>query len=504
MQEDSYQIQICQPSGAPIARLRAGPDSTIGELASALCKKAGFEDGIVALAFEGKVLDKNESIEGAGLDSTTVLTACKASAEGSHQIQICQLSGAPIARLRAGGDSKIGELASALCKKAGLEDGVLALAFEGTVLDNDESIQGAGLDSTTVLTAVPRTQGPQIFVCAVFEDGGTRIWSEHGPCEKFFEGRKGAMLSAGFTGSGLGAATGSMDSNAYLWNMLNGRCERFYQGHRAGVTCVACSPDGNLVATGSLDRMLILWDLNSGACVCKLPDHRGAVLCVAFSPDGLLLCSGSEDFTARLWDVKGGDTKQRGDTMRSHEGSVLCAVFTPDNLHLATGCTDGHARIWNLKGKQRQLIQVHQPALHANMGALTGSPCVGSLAWSPDGQMLATGCSDGFAKVWDPRANRCERSFQASPQRIVGVRSVEFSPGGLQLATGTEDGVVALWDVASGRERIFLAHGGPGVRQVTFTPGPLTVSKEAPRASSKEPRARSSGRGRSKDPKKPT
>mmetsp|Transcript_20264 Transcript_20264/g.53156 ORF Transcript_20264/g.53156 Transcript_20264/m.53156 type:complete len:452 (+) Transcript_20264:69-1424(+) len=449
--------------------------------------------------------------------------------EGGYLIQVCQLSGAPIARLRAQGGTKIGELALALCKKAGLEDGVLALSFDGKVLHNDETIDGAGLDNTTVLTAVRSTElaggaalqdggrdlqaggnaerrapsvdnAIEIYVSAAFEDGSTKIWSEHGPCKKYFEGRKGSMLSAGFTGSGLGVATGSMDTNAYLWNMLSGRCERYYQGHRAGVTCVACSPDGNLIATGSLDRLLILWDLNSGSCVCKLPDHRGSVLCVAFSSSGNLLCSGSEDYSARLWDVQGGDTAQRGETMRGHEGSVVCAAFTPDGLHVATGATDGHARIWNLKGKQRQLIQVYQPSLHANIGSLSGSPAVSCLAWSPDGLLLATGCSDGLAKVWDPRSNRCERTFEASPQRVVNVRSVEFSPGGVMLATGSEDGVVALWDVAGGRQRACLEHGGPGVQQVTFTPGPLTDAAE-PRNRSSEPPANRQSRARSR-PKK--
>merc|ERR1740121_2249702 len=137
--------------------------------------------------------------------------------------------------------------------------------------------------------------------------------------------------------------------------------------------------------------------------------------------------------------------------------------------------------------------------MHANMGAPAGSPCVGSVAWSPDGELLATGCSDGFAKVWNARANRCERSFQASPENISNVRSVEFSPGGLSLVTGTEDGVVALWDVMTGQGKIILDYDGPGLRQVTFTPGPLMVAEDTEkRQATNQSRAGSKNRDKSK------
>lgn len=397
--------------------------------------------------------------------------------QDSYTVPVYQMSGAPLARLNAKAETTIAQLITALCKKAGLEDGFLILACEGQVLDREHTVMMCNLNDKSFVTAI---RYPENFVAASFEDGSTLVWSaESLQCERQLEGRRGAMLSVAFSNNGLSMATGCMDGNAYLWSLTTGKCERYYQGHKGGVASIDCSPDGALVATGSFDRVAHIWSLPSGDCKCKLPGHRGTVTAVAFSPDGKTLCTGSEDCSAKLWDVKeerglltGAHLAvHEGETLVGHGGGVLSVAWEPNSRHVATGSTDGTARIWNTKGKCRLLVQVADPGAHANIGGKgTGSVC--SVAFSADGELLASGCSDGFAKLWHVHSGRELRRFQADPNKIVNVRSVDFSPAGLTLVTGTEDGVVSLWNITTGQQKAILYQGGSGVRQVTFAPGP--------------------------------
>jgi len=95
---------------------------------------------------------------------------------------------------------------------------------------------------------------------------------------------------------------------------------------------------------------------------------------------------------------------------------------------------------------------------------------VTSLAFSPDGVLLASGSEDGFVTLWDVRsrqeAGRLEHtddlSAISSEEPTHRVRSVAFSPVGDILASGSGHGTVALWDVA-GREQIATLHHAKAV-----------------------------------------
>ena len=95
-----------------------------------------------------------------------------------------------------------------------------------------------------------------------------------------------------------------------------------------------------------------------------------------------------------------------------------------------------------------------------------------TVAFSPNGQLLASGGDDNAAILWDV-ADRSER--ETFIEHGSSVMSVAFSPDGQRLASACLDGFVRLWDVANQRRRISLTHEG-WVRTVAFSPDGKTLA----------------------------
>ena len=145
-----------------------------------------------------------------------------------------------------------------------------------------------------------------------------------------------------------------------------------------------------------------------------------------------------------------------------HQDSVTAVAFSPDGQLLATASGnpwrgEGSAWVWEV-GSGRQVAKlVHQ-------GSVT------AVAFSPDGQLLATTSEDRTAGVWEVSSGRqlARLAHQSS------VRAVAFSPDGQVLATasGSTSGGESsawVWEVNSGRQVAKLVHQG-SVTAVAFSP----------------------------------
>jgi WD40 repeat protein len=312
-----------------------------------------------------------------------------------------------------------------------------------------------------------------------------RLWSADGErLLHVLRGHTAAVTDVSFDATGAELVTASSDRTARVWLAASGAPVGRPLLAPAGLAQAALiDADAAVVALGE-DGEVFAWNAHTGRLLSVLNAPRGdRAVTMAVNPGRELVAVGYASGAIRMWDPARGklvtlrtpevaladaaraDERLPADQAQSsavEPPRVRSVAFSPNGRLVAAGDESGSTLVYSIGGR---LLSILYGSLGVNRQDFAVYDAANSLAFSPNSRMLAVAGALGSVRLWDLATHSAKVLAGTAP-----VKAVAFSSDGALVATGSEDGLASVWNAASGEPLATLAGSRGSIVDVAFDP----------------------------------
>lgn len=248
--------------------------------------------------------------------------------------------------------------------------------------------------------------------------------------------------------------------------------EHTLTGHSDEIYAISMHPDGKTLASGSKDGSVKIWDMQAGKELRTLQivepsaDRKG-VTNVTYSPDGKTLAIVTYNGMLLFYDT---GTWQEIDRVTAHNALIWGMAYTHDGNLIATGAEDGTIKLWDAHSKTLLNAFDIKDCTDRTICAENQNSKVNTLTFNHDGKLLAVAGSDSIIRVWDVTSRKFAFAFSNKNAHTGEVWMLAFNPNGKQIASVSTDRLVKIWDVASHEWVMDITGHNDWVYAVAYSP----------------------------------
>lgn len=323
-----------------------------------------------------------------------------------------------------------------------------------------------------VRSAILSPDGQSLATCG--DDGTVCLWDIESRTPRWqakaFSGRAWRLA---FAADGKLLLSIGNEPTVKLWNVADGSSAGELTGNLESFESLAVSLHGRIAATGQRHGWVILWDIESRREIHRFQSGTAIIHAVTFARDQPILAAGGTDHSTWLWDISH-PAEPRRLFRDEHLDEIRSLAFSPDDRQLAIADRSGAVRIWTFSlgqaSRLTELFATSPPEPQAPRFTTNNIPAhrgrTESVAFSPNGQQLASGGLDGLVKLWNPAPPNPVRVVFEDP--VGQLSEFALSPDGQSFVTA-ERGHVALRDSQTGKELRLLSEDQEHWRSVTWS-----------------------------------